>query len=312
MVAGASGFLGLPVVAKLRGQGCRITALARRDAKPRLEELGCEVAAMNLGVDRSIPKLARHDLAIFLAQSRRYRNWPDDSPDVLAVNVLGLTQFLEAARRAGVRRLFYFSSGSVYEPSFDPLREDSPVGSRDLYAMSKRMGEEITLHYRGYFDVVILRPFVIYGPGQQDRLVPMILSRVSRSEPISLHPRDISDTNPEGLVVTPCHVEDAARITAALVETSVDGVLNLAGCERVSIRAIAEEAARILGQAPRFEVDAEPRTGDLIADPSRLLGLVQPRFVPFQEGLAETVREGWEGGKAAQLRLRTSRLEGAS
>jgi nucleoside-diphosphate-sugar epimerase len=291
MVAGASGFLGLPVVAKLRGQGCRITALARREAKARLEELGCEVTVMNLGVDQSIPKLARHDLAIFLAQSSRYRNWPDDSPDVLAVNVLGLTQFLEAARSAGVRRLFYFSSGSVYEPSFDPLREDSPVGGRDLYSMSKRMGEEITLHYRGYFDVVILRPFVIYGPGQQDRLVPMILSRVSRSESISL---------------------DAARITAALVETSVDGVLNLAGCERVSIRAIAEEAARILGQAPRFEVDAQPRTGDLIADPSRLLGLVQPRFVPFQEGLAETVREGWEGGKAAHARLRTSRLRGAS
>jgi nucleoside-diphosphate-sugar epimerase len=292
VMTGGTGFLGHPVAKKLREEGCRVTAITRPKTGAELEALGCDLIGLDLAASDSVPALAGHDLAIFLAQSRSYRDRVHGSRDVIAVNLLGLTRFLELARQARVKRFLYFSSGSVYEPSFDPLPEDFPTGGRDLYAMSKRMGEEIASRFRDYFDVLILRPFVLYGPGQRDRMIPLLLAQVAQAEPVRLEPRDDSDTNPEGLVVTPCHVDDAARIVTKLLETSADGVLNLAGCERVSIRTIAQEAGRLLGIAPRIEVEESARRGDLIADVSRLLALMQPKFIPFREGLEQTVRQG--------------------
>ena len=121
LIAGASGFLGLRTVEELRKRDAEITAVARAASRSDLEARGCSVVVNDLGGPATLPELPRHDVALFLAQSSAHRAGPGARPEIVQVNLLGLAQFLDGARRAGARRLLYFSSGSVYAPSFEPL-----------------------------------------------------------------------------------------------------------------------------------------------------------------------------------------------
>lgn len=289
LVTGASGFLGSRLVRRLRDAGCEVTGVGRSSARPALEALGCRVLEADLGVREAPLDPGRHDAAFLLAQSAAYREGLDGATDVVAVNLMGLARSLDLARRAGAQRVFYFSSGSVYRPGFEPLREEDPVHGEGLYPMSKRMGEELAARFREAFALCVVRPFIVYGPGQRDRMVPDLVSRVAAGRAVTLAPRHPGEVDPEGLVTTPCHVDDAARIAAALLEVEPPDVLNLAGHERVSIRDVARLAGENLGREPVWETLATPRTGDFVADATRLEKLLAPRFLPFADGLAQVV-----------------------
>lgn len=289
LLTGACGFLGSYLVPRLRASGHEMTALARPSRKDGLEGQGCSVVQFDLAQKSSVPALGAHEVAIYLAQSPNYQRWPEGAADVVDVNLSGLVRFAEAARQANVRRFFFASSGTIYRPTFGPLREDSPTQAGDIYSWSKRAGEEAMRLYGQVFDIVALRPFAIYGPGQKGRMIPNIVGRIQEEKPVSLRPRRLSEENPDGLVITPCFVEDAVSILEKLLETPFNGPLNLAGPEAVSIRRIAEDAAVLLKKEPVFRVEAEPRTGDIVADISELRNLLQPTFTPFSEGLRRVV-----------------------
>jgi len=269
--------------------------VARGASRAGLEARGCSVVVNDLGGVAPMPELPRPDVALFLAQSDAHRAGPGAWPEIVRVNLLGLAQFLDVTRRAGARRLLYFSSGSVYAPSFKPLGEAAPLGGADFYALTKRLGEELASSYRDSFEVLVLRVFALYGPGQRGRMIPDIIARVARGEPVFLNPRDASETMPGGLEVTPCYVDDAARITVELAIGRAQGVLNLAGPERISVREIGEQAGRVLGREPIFEVRSPARKGNLLADVTQLTRQVGTEFVRLRAGLEVVVRAGTTG-----------------
>jgi nucleoside-diphosphate-sugar epimerase len=57
-------------------------------------------------------------------------------------------------------------------PVFVPIRKQTPLYRDEWYPLSKLHAEEALSLYRRYMDVIIVRPFGIYGPGQKDWLVP--------------------------------------------------------------------------------------------------------------------------------------------
>jgi nucleoside-diphosphate-sugar epimerase len=91
------------------------------------------------------------------------------------INVHGTTTVADAARAAGVRRFVHFSSVMVYGFDYpDGVTEDGPVdGAGNPYCITKIAAEEAlaTRHEPGVFDVFIIRPGDVYGPGS----VPWIL-----------------------------------------------------------------------------------------------------------------------------------------
>ena len=92
------------------------------------------------------------------------------------VNVQGTVNLLEALRRNQIdARILLVSTSQVYGKS-EPgclLSEDSPLEPDNPYASSKRLSEEIALHYWKQFSsrVVITRPFNHTGPGQSEDFV---------------------------------------------------------------------------------------------------------------------------------------------
>ncbi len=281
-VIGSGGFLGTRLVCELVEQGCNVNAVSSSGKG------GIDPRTGLPGNDFAIP--GGTDCAIYLAQSPFYRDLPRRAMHLLNVNCVSAARAGAAARMVGVKRFLYASTGSVYEPSFSPLGEDSPLRRDEWYALSKLHAEEILAMYRSSMRVTIVRPFGIYGPGQRDKLVPSLIERVRSGEPvrIDLNPNDSGDL--DGLRVSLCHVCDAARVFARLATTDGPDVLNLAGPAALSVRQMVSEIADVLDMEAKFEIADTARRGDLVADTSRLESVIDWRFVDFSTGIRETLR----------------------
>ncbi|MGH2515740.1 MAG: NAD-dependent epimerase/dehydratase family protein, partial [Ktedonobacterales bacterium] len=90
----------------------------------------------------------------------------------LESNVNGTQHVLLAAREAGVRRVVYASSSSVYgDTPVLPKHEGLPTNPMSPYAIQKLAGEQLCLVYYRLFglETVALRYFNVFGPRQDPK-----------------------------------------------------------------------------------------------------------------------------------------------
>jgi UDP-glucose 4-epimerase len=285
VVTGASGFLGARLASHLRAAaGDDVVALVRTSPDGIAPAGTVAADASDWGWTKALPRSA--DCVIHLAQSRRYREFPEGAPDMVRVNVDATTELLDWARGAGVKRFILASTGSVYAPSLDPLREESVIVPTTLYATTKYCAELIASSYAGLFHVIILRLFTLYGPGQRTGAFKTILDRIRSGAAVTL-------AGENGMKMTPLYVDDAARIIAELVHRAAPPpaertILNVAGSELTNVRSIAAAMATVGGWSLRFDTSGAC-TSNMIADTSaiRRRNLI-PRM-PLSEGIAATV-----------------------
>jgi nucleoside-diphosphate-sugar epimerase len=260
-----------------------VTAVQRRP----LEAVGRMVhsvpADLGPGWTRVLQRDA--DVVVWVAQSRRYREFPDGAEDMFRVNEAALYDLLEWSREHGVRRLVYASSGSVYAPSTEPLSESSPIAPRTFYAATKLNGEQLVRQYAGVFEVVILRLFALYGPGQRSLAVANVMEAVLNGDVVGL-------SGGVGMTFTPLYVADAASVVESLLRRPLPAnclVTNVAGSEVVTLADVAQETARQTGKS----VVLQPTGGvaaTLIADTGLLRSLLPAfRARPLSAGIAEVV-----------------------
>lgn len=212
------------------------------------------------------------------------------------VNVLGTLRVLEAARRAGVRRVVFAASSSAYGdtpalPKHESIRPD-PLSP---YAFTKLAGEHLMRSWALSYGIetVSLRYFNIFGPRQRHdspyaAVVPMFAEALrAGARPVvygdGRQSRDFT------------HVANAvhANLLAAACPRRLQGeVVNVACGTRYSLLELLSALGGILGVRPDPEFrpmrpgDVRDSEADIrLAD--ELLGYRV--IVPFQEGLRVTV-----------------------
>ena len=286
LLTGASGFVGRHVLAPLAQAGHEVVAIARRappdalagDATWILQDLAAGLDAARLP--------ARVDAVVHLAQSARHRDFPAGAADVVAVNVAAAAALADYARSAGARRFVLCSSGGVYGYRDGPAHEDDPVAPVSFYQASKHAAEVLLAPYAQLLDVVVLRPFFVYGAGQRGMLVARLAARVLAGETVTI------DGDP-GLRINPIHVADAARtVVAAVGADAPTGIVNVAGAQSMTLTQLVAALGEAAGVAPRVEHAGEGPPADLLGDTARMrerLG-VTPR-VTLGEGLRGVVAE---------------------
>ena len=87
--------------------------------------------------------------------------------DYFQANVDGTFNVLEAAKNAGVKRFVYAASSSCYGiPDNYPTSEDADISPQYPYALTKRLGEELVMHWAQLYNLpaIALRLFNVYGP----------------------------------------------------------------------------------------------------------------------------------------------------
>ena len=263
LITGASGFIGRNLLTALEHEIHGLT--------------------QDLAVPLNLTALPREiDAVIHLAQSRHYREFPDRALDMFNVNVAATLQLLEYARSAGAKRFILASSGSVYGAGPRPFTEDDEPKPPDFYAVTKWTAEQIAAQYRKYFDVIVLRPFFVYGHGQTGRLIPGLVDRIANDQPITVD-------GAEGIRINPVHVSDCVRAIAAALDHDGQLTVNIAGEETVSMLDLAMRIAALMGRAPHIS-HTDMQREDILGDITRMRQTLGAPTVRLADGLADVVR----------------------
>jgi nucleoside-diphosphate-sugar epimerase len=222
------------------------------------------------------------DAVVHLAQSPRYRDFPDGAADVYAVNAAATFELLEYARSAGAGRFLLASSGAVYRGGPEPLREDAQLAPANLYAATKAAAEWTVRSYCALLDAVILRFFFPYGPGQTGMLMPSLVQRVLDGEPVEVR-------GDPGLRLNPIHVDDAVRAVVAALSLAGAGTFNVAGSDTVTLTGLVDLIGEVAGVTPDIS-HTQDGQADLVADIRSMVDTlgIEP-MVPLREGVGQVV-----------------------
>lgn len=224
-----------------------------------------------------------------------------DPVTTLETNVGGTQHVLLAARDAGVRRVVYASSSSVYgnTPTL-PKVEQMPPQPLSPYAVHKLTGEllcGVSTRLHG-LETVALRYFNVFGPRQDPSSeYAAVIPRFLRALLDGKRPVVFGDGEQTRDFTYIANVVQA-NLLAAHAPDAVGRAINIGCGARVSLNAMLRMAGDLLGVSMQAEY-REPRAGDVrdsLADISlarQCLGYTPE--VPFHEGLARTLwalREG--------------------
>jgi UDP-glucose 4-epimerase len=210
------------------------------------------------------------------------------------VNVTGNLNVVDAARAAGVRRLVFSSSASVYGDALErPMTEDHPFNNRTFYGATKVALEQMLRSYNEMhgLDYVALRYFNVYGPRQDYKnayvsVIMKVLDRLDRGEA----PVVFGDGTQSYDFV---YVKDIARANVAAMRADVtDTAFNVATGVATSINEVIGLLQEICGTDLPLEhrEAAQVFVTDRLGSPDRareLLGFVAG--TPLREGLEELV-----------------------
>ncbi|MBI3825220.1 MAG: SDR family oxidoreductase [Candidatus Rokubacteria bacterium] len=308
LVTGGAGFIGSHLVQRLLADGHRVrvldnfstgttTNLAAAAGHPDLEVVPGDIRDGAL-----LARLAEGARAIF--HQAAMRSVPRSVEDPLGAhenNVTGTLNVLQAARAAGVRRVVYASSSSVYGAGPElPKREDQTPAPISPYAASKVAGELYASVWSRLFglEAVGLRYFNVFGPRQDPAsdyaaVIPRFITWGLRGEPLEIHgdgaqSRDFTYID---------NVVDA-NWQAAVADGVAGEVFNVGCGDRVSLLDIVARLEAILGR-PLARRHTPLRAGDVphtLADVTKAKRMLEyvPR-VGFDEGFRRTV-EFFKGG----------------
>lgn len=217
------------------------------------------------------------------------------APELYAqTNILGTLNMLEAAHTAGVRRVVFGSSSSVYGlNAMAPFREDHPLLlPASPYAATKIAGEALCHSHAHLHElqIVSLRFFTVYGPRQRpDLAIRKFTERLLRGESIEIYGGGRSSRDYT-------HVSDIVAGTLAALDYEQPGhtLFNLGNSTPLGLREMLRAIEVAVGRAARIEWLPEqpgdmPMTCADITRASQQLGYA-PR-VEFEDGLRDFV--GW-------------------
>jgi nucleoside-diphosphate-sugar epimerase len=312
LVTGGAGFIGSSLARSLAGDGHAVRVLDdfSTGRKENLDGVDGDLEVLE-GDVRDPAAVARavagaevvHHLAALPSVARSVAD-PRASHQV---NVDGTLNVLLAAVDAGVGRVVYASSSSVYgDTPVLPKHEAMPVSPRSPYAAAKLAGEAYCRSFARVYPLqtICLRLFNVFGPRQDPAspyaaVVPRFVTRMLAGQPAEVtgdgrQTRDFTFVD---------NAVQACRLAAGAGPEAVGEAMNVGCGDRISVLDLVE---LINGLLPR-RVDpvlVAARPGDVrdsqaaVDKAERLIGY-RP-LVPVRGGVAATVR--WFAGASTSTK----------
>jgi UDP-glucuronate 4-epimerase len=225
LVTGGAGFIGSHLVEALLRRGATVAVLddfnpfydpaikrenlSQLNGQVRIHQVDiCDAAATAQVVAAERPALILH-----LAARAGVRPSVLQPELYLRTNITGTFNLLEAAKAAGVPRLIFASSSSVYGANRTLPFTENQVLTQTLspYASTKLAGEQLCSNYSYLYglQVICLRFFTVYGPRQRpDLSIHRFTDRIYHGQPIEVYG------------------DGSARRDFTYVDDTVQGILN--------------------------------------------------------------------------------------
>jgi nucleoside-diphosphate-sugar epimerase len=309
LVIGGAGFVGSHIVDQLLAEPVReIVVLDNfvRGTRENLKSADADervtvVDGSLLDTDLLAKLMAGTDYVFHLAALWLYE-CVHEPRSAVEVNILGTFNVIEAAQAAGVKKVVYSSSASVYGDALEmPMTEDHPFNNRTTYGATKIAGEQLfrAFHEQHGLDYVGLRYMNVYGArmdykGTYVSVIMKVLDKIEAGKA----PQIFGDGSQAYDFV---HVSDVARSNIlALTSDATDVNLNVGTGVKTTIRELVDALLEITGSdvvpeyLPQEEMFVTHRVGSTELT-EKLTGFRAE--IPYLEGLRSIVE--WRAGDKA-------------
>ena len=263
LVTGGAGFIGSHIVDAYLAAGHDVAVVddlytgLRGNLNPKARFHHVDVRDRRLWdvIEMERPEVVNHQAALGNVRASM------EDPMVYAdVNVVGGLNLLEAARKFGVRKVIYSSTGGcVYgEPVRIPADESHPIAPRDPYGVSKAAFEMYLPLYSWHHGIryTTLRYPNVYGPRQdplgEAGVVSIFIGQMLRGLPTLVN----GDGEQQRDFV---YVGDVARANLMMLKNGDDEAFNLGTGRGVSVNTIYDHLNHLTGYGrPRVHGPAKP------------------------------------------------------
>ena len=291
LLTGASGFVGRHAITPLLDAGYEVHAVTRNTP----ETAGAQVHWHQ--ADLLLPGTAQRLLQAVNPTHLMHLAW-DVEPGAFWTSPKNLhwvsasLALIEAAADARVSRIVMAGSSAEYDWHSGICRETStPLRAATLYGSAKHALQILATTYLQAREVSFAwgRIFFLYGPGEDSRrLVPTVIQNLlaKKKTPVT-HGDQTRDF---------LHVKDVAEAFVALLDTGIEGPVNIASGVPVSVKTLISTISKKLDGDELIEWGALPMPvndpHELRADVCRLKNEVgwRPRY-DLEMGLSETIQE---------------------
>jgi len=321
LITGGAGFIGSNLARALSASGELVTVFDDLSTGSLANLEGAEIHEMIVGDIRDLESVRQAvtgvDVIYHLAALPSVQRSVSDPERTHHVNVDGTLNVLLAARDAGVDRIIYASSSSVYgdTPTL-PKHEQMPVAPLSPYAASKLAGEAYCRSFAHAFGMktTCLRFFNVFGPGQDPdsqyaAVIPRFIARMLAGDPPEIY-GDGTQTRDFTFIG---NAVQACRLAAAAGQRAMGEAINVACGERISLLQLVELLNDTLGTKIQ-PVHSHPKDGDIrhsLADIEKARDLLGYRpLIEVRDGLAQTVQ--WFSGRMSPSDRGSLRVDQAS
>jgi len=294
LVTGGAGFIGSHLVDALLELGHEVTVLDNfttghrgnlEHVKEQIQLVECDLSRPGewskkfLNVDWIFHLAALADIVPSIQQPEAY----------FRSNVDGTFNVLQASNNAGVKRFVYAASSSCYGiPDIYPTPETADIRPQYPYALTKRIGEELVLHWAQVYKLpaLSLRFFNVYGTrsrtsGTYGAVFGVFLAQKLANQPLTIV-GDGEQTRDFTYVTDIAH----ALIAAANSEHSCD-IYNVGSGETVSVNNLVKLLEENYVNIPKRPGEPECTFADITKIKQQLHW--EPK-VSIQEGVSEVIK----------------------
>jgi UDP-glucose 4-epimerase len=248
IVTGGAGFVGSTLTDELIKQGWEVTILdnlstgKKENINPEATFILCDISTVNQ--DELISYMTGGDAVFHTAALARVQPSIQDPVSFDTVNTGGTVKVLDAANKAGIKRVVYSASSSAYgDQTIMPLHEEMPTGPISPYALQKYIGEQYCELFSTIYglETVSLRYFNVYGERMLTEGAYTLVMGVFAKQKLEGKPLTITNDGEQTRDFT--YVGDVvnANILAATSDKVGKGeVINIGAGNSCSVNQIAE------------------------------------------------------------------------
>lgn len=275
VVTGGAGFVGSHLIKRLNGFAGDVINLDIKD--------GIDITDW-----RQLEKIKDVDVVIHLAAKLFVPDSFKDPQSFYYTNIIGTLNALELCRKNKAKLVF--TSSYVYgNPQYLPIDEKHPTDPANPYAQTKLIGEQLCRSYNKDFgvSVIILRPFNIFGRGQNENfLIPTIMKQAKTGFV------RLKDPFPKRDFV---YIDDVieAYIKAVELSDSQLDVFNIGSGKSYSVREIVNMIKELYQHKLQIVFNVKTRMNEIsdsVADISKAKNILQWRpETNIQDGLKSII-----------------------
>jgi len=294
LIIGGTGFIGRHAVERAIKQGFKLTVLTKNNQKLNNELEEATYISADVSHKESLLATLEgkvFDYVINLGGYINHSNYSNSGDEVYDVHFNGVRNLIDCLDKSKIKSFIQIGSSDEYGNNSAPQIETQREAPISPYSCAKVASTHFlqTLYKTEGFPAVILRPFLVYGPGQGiERFIPQIIKGcINNQEFPTSKGEQLRDF---------CFIDDVIQaIFSSLDNDNAHGeVINIASGKPISIKQMVNTIVDMIGSGePQFDQIAY-RSGEnmaLYGDITKAKKLLDWKpSVGLEQGLAETIK----------------------